>query len=679
MINKHFISTAILMAATAFMSVGLMAKDVISLNEGWHYRKGTARWFIPMTGRGQQAPQTPTITLPHTFNQEDFMSDEGYYRGEGTYTRELEIPESYRGKRIFLRFEGAGSRAMVSVNGRGVGVHKGAYNSFVFEITDFVQYGAKNNIMVVCDNSKAYDIAPQGGDFNLYGGLYRDVWLEVSEETCIDPLFYGSKGFFVTQRFVNDDVAQFRAEVLLSTKSNYAGCDVVFKVADADGKTVFEKTIPYINNDKASVNIDIRDPHLWNGMEDPYLYTASATLRRDGKELDKVEDKIGVRTFYVDPDKGFFLNGKHLKLRGVSRHQDWAGIASALKKENHLKDLDIIQEMGVNSLRLAHYPQAHFMFEEADRRGFVVWEEIPFVGGYSDCDDFDENLKLQLRELIYQNYNHPSICFWGLFNEIVGSFDKVLAELNDIAHEIDPTRVTTAATYQQGSFNFITDLIAWNKYFGWYQDKSAGFAKFFDDWHKEHPEARIAISEYGAGAAFSQHVGVYNDTDDDVRQTSRGRWHPMEKQTFIHMDHLKMITERDYIWGSYAWNMFDFASAMRREGDTNNLNDKGLVSQDRTRRKDAFYLYKANWNKSEPTVHLCSKDYVQRKEDVTDIILFTTAPSARLFINGKPYGKAVKTDAYATVQWKGVKLAKGANHIEVRTEQGNETADWTVE
>ena len=670
--NKTTILTSVLIG---LLATSAQAREVQSFNENWQYKKGTLMTWGVYPDIMMPRPDT-IVNLPHTFNANDFMSDAGYYRGKGSYTKEIEVPESWRGQRIFVKFEGAASVASVMVNFGHIAVHKGAYNAFAVELTDYLDYGKKNYVSVTCDNTQQFDVATQSGDFNILGGLYRDVWLELTDDVCISPLYYGSEGVLIHQK-VNEQHAELSAEVHTLCKADgYKGCEIEFSVFDAEGNTVASTKTANIQNDRAWLNVSIDRPHLWNGMADPYLYKTVTILRRDGKEIDRVEDTIGLRYFWVDKDKGFFLNGKHLKLRGVSRHQDWAQYASALTNEQHNADLDIIQEMGVNSLRLAHYPQAHHMFYEADRRGMLVWEEIPFVSNYVK-GQMDENLRFQLREMIIQNYNHPSIFCWGLFNEVPGYHDPITSELNDIAHELDPMRLTTAATCFEGSFNFISDLMGWNKYFGWYEGHIADFATFFDNWHAKYPDVKICISEYGAGAAFSQHVSQFVE-EKDVRASARGRWHPMEKQTASHRQHLQMITERDYIWGSYVWNMFDFGSAMRREGDTNNLNDKGLVSHDRTRRKDAFYCYKANWNKQEPTVHLCSKDFTQRKEDVTDIIVFTTAPSAKLFVNGKQIGSC-KTDAYATCEWKNVKLQKGVNRIEIRTAQGNDSAEWTVE
>lgn len=645
------------------------------MNEEWK--------FVPtrMTGAGRYGSSTAsgeTVNLPHTWNSSDFMSDDGYRRGYGTYTKSFDVPDEYRGKRVFMKFEGAGSMATVLVNGTIVGEHKGPYNTFTFEITDNLKIGTTNSIVVICNNEQRFDIAPQGGDFNVYGGLYRDVWMEVTEGQCISPLYFGSNGVLIHQNLVNEKRAELSAEVHLSTNSDYDGCEVYFALQDANGNVVAEKFSTLVNNDRATCFVGLDNPHLWNGKDDPYLYKAVTILKKDGKEIDRVEEQIGLRYFWLDPEKGFFLNGKHLKLKGVCRHQDWPEIASALKEENHLADYDLFDEIGANALRLAHYPQAKFMFQEADRRGYVVWEEIPFVGGYVDYEGFDDNLRTQLKEMIIQNYNHPSICFWGLENEIHDKIDRIIGEMNVIAHELDPGRLTVVATDQEGTFVHITDATGWNKYFGWYYDTTGDFGPFLDNWHAQYPDAKIGVSEYGAGASINQHIAKYRAEDEvNVRAVSRTRNHPEEKQTFIHYNNWKVISERDYIWGSFVWNMFDFASSLRREGDTNNQNDKGLITHDRKTRKDAFYFYKANWNKSSATVHLCSKEYTERDGDTTDIVVFTTAPSVKLYINGKLVGN-LKTDSLATAMWQDVKLSKGENVVVVKTSQGEDSAKWYV-
>ena len=665
----------LLLTAALSVPLGSHAKEVTSLNEGWGFKQAALiPWGVYPNIRIQQCDTT--VNLPNTWNEKDFMSDKGFYRGEGSYQKDLMIPESDRGKRIFIHFEGVSNIATVFCNWQKVGRHNGAFNGFTVEITDQVKYGEKNTIVVICDNTHQLDMRPISADFNVYGGIYRDVWLEKSDESaCISPMFYGSNGVLVLQKNVSSARADIQTEIHLTTKTDYKDCTVEFSVVDANGRTVASETTPNIYNDKCVINLSVAHPHLWQGTADPYLYKVVAVMKRNGKEIDRVEDKTGFRSYYIDNEKGFFLNGKHLKLHGVARHQEWAGIATALKKENHDIDLNLMEDMGVNAVRMAHYPQAQYMMSEADRRGFVVWEEIPFVSNYIPSESLDENLREDLREMIYQNYNHPSICFWGIFNEVSGGHNRIAAELNDMVHELDPSRLSTSATCFEGDFNFISDVLGWNKYFGWYNGKNTDLGPFLDKWHADHPNTRTCISEYGAGSSLHQHVAKPSVEGDHRMSTSR--FHPMEKQTAVHRAALKAITERDYVWGSFAWNMFDFGSSMRQEGESNNLNDKGLVSHDRKVCKDAYYLYKANWNKREHTVHLCSKDYTQRKEAKTDVVAFTTAPNAPLFINGKKIGTQ-KTDKYATVEWKDITLSKGANKIELRTPQGNESAVWNL-
>ncbi len=673
--TKYLFILAFLVVQVVFTTSSTFAREVISINESWKFTNGiqTPRGL----GWGGSQNASATVNLPHTWNSTDFMSDGGYRRGYGSYSKDIEIPAEYKGKRIFLRFEGAGSVANVFINSSHLGEHKGGYTAFTYEITDRVNYGKNNSVSVICDNSQRFDLAPQGGDFNMYGGLYRNAWLIVTDDdACISPVYFGSCGVFVSQLLATEKRAELRAEIYLSTKSDFKECEVEFSILGKDNNIVSSQTIPYINNNRVLCKVGIDNPHLWNGVKDPYLYKTVTVLKRKGKEIDRVEENIGIRNYYVDANKGFFLNGEHLKLRGVCRHQDWDSLASALTEKNHLADFNFFGELGVNALRLAHYPQAQFMFREADKRGYVVWEEIPFVGSYVDSKEFEDNLKIQLQEMILQNFNHPSICFWGLFNEINGNFDSTLDRLNELAHNLDPYRLTVAASDKEGSFNFVTDAMAMNKYFGWYYNKVEDFATYYDNWHKQNPNTKIGLSEYGGGANTNQHVGQFVP-EEDPRPTSRGPWHPEEKQTAIHQSTLKMITERDFIWGSFVWNMFDFGSNIQRAGGLNHLNDKGLVTYDRKTKKDAFFLYKANWNKAEKTTHLCSKRYTERKENITDIIVFTTAPSAKLFINGKQVG-TMNTDTYATVVWKNVKLSSGKNLVEIKTADGNDSAEWTV-
>lgn len=360
---KKFLIVLLFLGCCPFL---LMSREVKSLDEGWTFFKGFVKTG-PVAGSSfGREPEGETVTLPHCYNASDFQTEGSYYRGYATYNRKLEIPENYAGKRIFLRFEGAGSVADVLVNSVFVGEHRGAYNAFTFEITDFVAPG-ENTLTVVCNNAPTFDVAPFGGDFNIYGGLYRNVWLEVLEPTCISPLYLGSEGVLISQD-TNKERAELSAEIHLSTLTDYSGCKVLFSVLDARGNSVAETYFDNIFDDVVLCKVGIDHPHLWDGQADPYLYGVVISLLKDRKEIDRVEDHIGLRYYHVDREKGFFLNGKHLKLHGVSRHQDWDGLASALTEENHLTDFALFDEIGANSLRLAHYPQAKFMFQEADRR-----------------------------------------------------------------------------------------------------------------------------------------------------------------------------------------------------------------------------------------------------------------------------------------------------------------------
>ena len=384
--------------------------------------------------------------------------------------------------------------------------------------------------------------------------------------------------------------------------------------------------------------------------------------------VDRVTQPLGLRFYRIDPDKGFFLNRKHLPLQGVCRHQDRSEVGNALRPQHHEEDVALMLEMGVNAVRLAHYPQATYFYDLMDKNGIIVWAEIPFVGpggyndkGFVDLPAFRANGKEQLKELIRQHYNHPSICVWGLFNELTELGDnpvEYIKELNVLAHQEDTTRPTTSASNQMGDLNFITDAIAWNRYDGWYGGTPADLGKWLDRMHKDHPEICIAISEYGAGAS------IYHQQDSLVKTVPTSWWHPENWQTYHHIENWKTISSRPYVWGSFVWNMFDFGAAHRTEGDRPGINDKGLVTFDRKVRKDAFYFYKANWNREEPMLYLTGKRNTVRTQRLQTITAFTNLSGAELFVNGKSYGKAIP-DSYAILEWKNVELEPGENEIKV--------------
>ena len=638
------------------------------LNDNWQFR----------FGHQVEKSTVARVDLPHTWNAQDALSGRtDYKRGLGHYERRLFVPADWKGQRLYLRFEGANSIADLFVNGRHAGQHRGGYGAFVFEITDFVNYGKANTLRVSVNNAETLDVMPLVGDFNFYGGLYRDVHLVRTGPTCISLLDHGSSGIRLVQDSVSKDYAAIRALVALSNGSDTATqAEVLLRLLDGDREVAAQRltlTLPPDSSVEGSLPVSLRRPHLWDGRRDPFRYRAEVSLWRNGHEVDRVEQPLGLRYYHIDPERGFFLNGRHLPLRGVCRHQDRSEVGNALRREHHDEDAAIMAEMGANAVRLAHYPQAEYFYDLMDRYGFIVWAEIPFVGpgGYSDEGfvnllAFRQNGREQLVELIRQHYNHPSIVVWGLFNELSMRGDDpvpYIKELNDLAHREDPTRLTVAASNTDGALNFVTDAMAWNRYDGWYGGTPAGLGQWLDHMHTTHPDLRIAISEYGAGAS------LYHQQDTLVKTVATSFWHPENWQTHYHMANWREISARPFVWGSFIWNLFDFGAAHRHEGDRVGINDKGLVSFDRRTRKDAFYFYKANWNKEVPLLYLAERRCTRRTRPVQTFMAFTNQPEAELFVNGVSCGRA-EADSLGTVRWYGVRLRPGQNEIRVVSGRG---------
>lgn len=644
------------------MSMFAQRQDIL-LNNDWNFR------FSHQVQKGTEV----RVDLPHTWNAQDALSGKiDYKRGIGNYEKNLFIRPEWKGKRLFIRFEGVNNIADVFINRRHIGEHRGGYGAFIFEITGKVEYGKENSILVRVNNGEQLDIMPLVGDFNFYGGIYRDVHLLITDETCISPLDYASPGVRLIQDSVSHRYAKVRAIVDLSNGSS-GNQEVELNVRLLDGQRVVKEGTKNVNlsgNEvmQQELTFEIDQPHLWNGRQDPFLYQAEVTLFRNGQMVDRVTQPLGLRFYRIDPDKGFFLNGKHLPLQGVCRHQDRSEVGNALRPQHHEEDVALMLEMGVNAVRLAHYPQATYFYDLMDKNGIIVWAEIPFVGpggyndkGFVDLPAFRANGKEQLKELIRQHYNHPSICVWGLFNELTELGDnpvEYIKKLNVLAHQEDTTRPTTSASNQMGDLNFITDAIAWNRYDGWYGGTPADLGKWLDRMHKDHPKICIAISEYGAGAS------IYHQQDSLVKTVPTSWWHPENWQTYYHIENWKTISSRPYVWGSFVWNMFDFGAAHRTEGDRPGINDKGLVTFDRKVRKDAFYFYKANWNREEPMLYLTGKRNTVRTQRLQTITAFTNQAGAELFVNGKSYGKTTP-DSYAILEWKNMELQPGENEIKV--------------
>lgn len=622
------------------------------IDDGWKFDRRE------IGGGGQSVAfddsQWDNVTLPHTWNAKDGQDGgNNYYRGGAWYRRKLTIDPKDIGKSFFLRFEGAATVADVYVNGTHVGQHRGNFGAFCFEITDYVHAGEDNVVAVRADNSKFDDVPPISGDFTISGGLYRDVHLLTLSPLSVSPTDDASPGVYLTPMGMDGASATVAANVKL--RNGHIGtvvAQVICTIIDAKGTPVAvaqtSRRMEARTSTDAGLKLTIPRPHFWNGLRDPYMYRAIVQVKQGEFVVDEVTQPLGLRTFDVDPNHGFFLNGKHYALHGVNRHQDRIDKGWAISKKDLEEDYDFIRELGATAVRLAHYEHSEDEYSLCDQKGLVVWAELAYVNETGAMPGFGENAKQQLRELIKQNYNHPSICFWSLFNEL--SFGKaqkeekpeqvqLVRELNALAKELDPTRATVAATHlaPEHPVNWISDLTAFNKYYGWYGGTVADWPIILDDWHMHFPDKRIGLSEYGAGASINQHE--YRT----VRPDTRSQWHPEEWQCTVHEAVWKAVKDREWIWGTFAWCMFDFASDGRSEGDHMGRNDKGLVTYDRKTRKDAFYFYKANWS-NEATVHITASRMNPRPAGLMQVKVYSNCDQLELFLDGATIGVGTGKD-----------------------------------
>jgi len=621
------------------------------------------------------------VSLPHTWNNldgEDGGND--YYRGPAWYRRHLSLPDDLGGKSLFLQFGAASSDAMVYVNGKLAGPeHKGMFSAFCYNITPLVNPNGDNVIAVRVTNAKNTAIPPLSADFTFFGGLYRGVRLLALNPLSISPMDDASPGVYVKQVNVTPEHAELQVTAKLRNGGQArSSAAITTDLLDASGAVLqsVATTQPVAagGNADAVTALGIDYPHLWNGRKDPYLYHVRVTVNQGGVAVDRVVQPLGIRFFSVDPDKGFFLNGQSYPLHGVNRHQDRLDMGWAIHSQEQQEDFNLIMEMGCNAIRLAHYQHAQEFYDLCDHGGLVVWAESCMVNGVTNSEEFDDTARQQLRELIKQSYNHPSICFWSLYNELRASKQKgqdaadfkamidhqivLVTELNDEAHQLDSTRLTTAASLiNEGAnpLNMITDVIGFNRYYGWYSDHIDAWPKKLDALHAEIPGRAFCISEYGAGASIFQHEL------DPKQPKTNGVWHPEDWQNIVHEAAYKAMKDRPDIWGTFLWNMFDFASDGRAEGDHLGRNDKGLVTYDRKTKKDAFFFYKANWS-SEPVVFITDRRYSPRNVDKGPVKVYSNCDSVELKLNGSSLGTVPGDDC--TFVWPDVTLIRGGNRIE---------------
>ena len=719
--NTFLLVLVLLLPQLVFAAPPTEPRQTVSLNDGWSFRFGESNASVTSSEFDDSGWEK--VSVPHTWNR---IGEYGLIRsavtnnkqGVGYYRLRYSAPAAAENKRHYLDFAAVGTIADVWVNGVHVGQHKGAFSRFRFDVTSAWKPGITNLIVVKADNSKpalgssTEHVLPLAGDFFVHGGIYRGVQLITANDVGIDLLDFGGPGIYV----------QGQEDLWVSNVPNsYSGTigsgDVLVRLRnfttkvrklrlrahllDATGQKVahskFKMTAPAqgVADSNWRGLFNFTGHRIWNGRADPYLYKVVVEVREGKQLLDRVTQPLGLRSFRFDTKTGFFLNGTPLKLKGVSRHQDRLGKGYALSREDHAEDMALIKEMGANSIRQAHYQHADEWSDEADKAGMVVWAEIPFVttpsftGGEGSPELF-ANAEQQTRELIRQNFNHPSIMMWSVGNEVDAStlFGvskapvkplKLLKHINRIAREEDPGRPTIfadccedvrvsamagAEQVDKGAEKLagVADLIGYNRYYGWYYPQPLKAAeqlgKQMDKFRAKHPLLPLSISEYGAGGAISQHsdnptVGFIN---------AIGRPQPEEYESWLHEQSWPAIRDRDFIFGSWVWNMFDFASDLRGEGDSVDINTKGLVTFDRKEKKDAFYYYKAQWS-DESFIHITGKRYIDRAYSAMEVRAYSSEARAGLLVGSTDYGTIECPDHICV--WPNVALAKGANAVKV--------------
>ena len=600
-------------------------RNILNINNGWLFVKNTT---------DISAREGVEVNLPHSWNAEDgFDGGNDYFRGSCLYTKTLVKSELPAADHYYLEIRGANSSADVYVGAEKLAHHDGGYSTWRVELTDKLTDATELAILV--DNSPNETVYPQMADFTFYGGLYRNVNLICVNDSHFDLDYYGAPGIKVTPEIVGKDA---KVEVEVFVKNIKDGQQIAYTIYDKE-----ENELQKIVTTDTKVTFEIKDVHLWHGRKDPYLYCCEAEIVEGENVLDNVCTRFGCRSFKIDPNNGFILNGEEYPLRGVSRHQDRWGVGNALLPEHHEEDIDLIMEVGATTIRLAHYQHDQYFYDLCDEKGLVIWAEIPYISKHMPTGR--ENTISQMKELISQNYNHPCIVVWGLSNEIsIGGSDEDLLEnhriLNDLVHDMDKTRLTTIAAVSMCKMDDpylqIPDVVSYNHYFGWYGGDTTMNGPWFDKFHETHPNIPIGCSEYGC-EALNWHTS-------DPKQGD----YTEEYQAYYHEELIKQLFPRKFMWATHVWNMFDFGADARAEGGENGQNHKGLITMDRKYKKDAFYAYKA-WlvsPEADPFVHLCGKRYIDRVEDVTKVTVYSNLPEVELFVNGESIGKKSAPDHF---------------------------------
>ena len=602
--------------------------------------------LITQASFAKQGEATQIVALPHTWNALDGQDGgNDYWRGIGVYT--IDLPNPTDGKKQYIELQGANHVATVYCNGRELGTHKGGFSTFRYDLTAAMQ--PEGNVLTVVVTNAKSDIYPQNADFTFYGGLYRDVNFVEVEDAHFDLLLDGTDGVFVTPH----NVGKTRVDLF---PVNAEGTVIAVTLKDAEGNVVGSAQAEALAH--THVLIDVKEPHLWNGVADPYCYTCEASILRGEEVLDTVAVTYGYRSFHVCPNTGFWLNGKNVPLHGVSRHQDRLDKGWAISKADHEEDIAIIKELGANTIRLAHYQHDQYFYDLCDKTGFVLWAEIPFISQFIPTEEAYNNTISQMTELVAQNYNHPAICFWGISNEILIGADREdlrqnLRDLHELAKSMDPSRLTTMAqvsmTPMDSEHNYITDVVSYNHYFGWYGGEVEDNGPWFDKFHAMHPDKCLGVSEYGAENILKWHSAEPENHD-----------YTEEYANFYHQEMLKTFAARPFLWSTHQWNCFDFAADARNEGGVIGRNNKGLVTYDRKIKKDAYYIYKAWWN-PEPMVFVSGGRFVNRGPEERNVIVYTNCDEVTLVVNGVDVATQKAVDHMITFE--NVALKDGENTV----------------
>ena len=637
--NKRVLSLTLLLACLSLVTMRAEGRSVESFNSGWSFKKAPAEKELAVNARKWDSGWSE-VEIPHTWNAKDMqVQADNFYEGAAYYKKQYFFPTELKGKRVFLRFEGVGSCAEVFVNGMLATSHKGGYSAFACEISPLLKAGEENEIIVKADNKSRPDVIPINHNlFGVYGGIYRPVWLIVTEPYNISVTDCASPGVYVTQKNVSKKQADVNVKVKLDNGTlQPAPVTLQNTIYNQEGKQIATQSRSFelsAQGEQAyESSFTIKNPTLWQGRENPYLYKVVSRLIKDGKVIDEMVQPLGLRKYEIVAGKGFYLNGEKYPMYGVTRHQDWWGLGSALKNENHDFDLATIMDVGATTVRFAHYQQSDYLYSRCDSLGLIIWAEIPFVNRVSGEEA--ENCRNQLREMIRQSFNHPSIYVWGLHNEVYQphQYTKELTQsLHDLAKTEDPDRYTVSVNgygHMEHPVNLVADIQGMNRYFGWYEKKIQDIKPWVENLEKEYPHQKLMLTEYGADANLNHQTEYLGDALNWTKE-----FYPETFATKTHEYQWSVIAAHPYIIASYLWNTFDFCAPMWVRGGVPARNMKGLVTFDRKVKKDSYFWYKANWSK-EPVLFLTQRRNWDREKKETSVTVYSNIGTPKVYLNGK--------------------------------------------